>query len=597
MSELTEIRHQGSADTYCAPHSGRTAGDQPIFRQLQILRRTRKYTSRPVRAFLALVWALCLALPASAQSIAGESFSGNYLAAQSAANAGDYKAAAQYYSNALAHTPGDLDLLNEALAYQLADGNFAGAAILVPQMLALEEDNLIAHLTQIAAAVKTGRLPDILAELPDTGWWRFEPDFRYILDAWTHFDQGNTDAALQSLSTNPSNDYFVIHRAMIWAAAGDPAQAAQELLALNRRRPLGTLHVVMLADLLFLAGKQEAARQALNRVPGDIIETVMLASANRALARGDAPGLLTFDLRGAMTLVFLYHGIALLYEGHMLDAAIDLQFAHYLSPENDTATYLLGTFFKINQQYDEAAVILDRIGRRSDFWSPARAALAEIAFEDDRVDHAIDALRALLREDASDTVAIDALGSIFWITKRFAEAEQIYGDAISRIGEAESHHWSLFFQRGIAHERQGNWDAAERDFRTSLALSPDQPLVLNYLGYGLADQNLRLDEALELVQRASQLQPSDWSIIDSLGWTYYRLGDYENAARILEQAISLKPDDPIINDHLGDAYWHLGLHRDARFQWTHALNFDPEPEELGKIRRKLANGLPAPSSN
>ncbi len=124
-------------------------------------------------------------------------------------------------------------------------------------------------------------------------------------------------------------------------------------------------------------------------------------------------------------------------------------------------------------------------------------------------------------------------------------------------------------------------------------LNPDQPQVLNYLGYSWVDQGMNLDRALEMIQKAVAASPNDGYIIDSLGWAYYRLGRYDEAVTQLEQAVKLRPNDPEINDHLGDAYWRVGRKLEARFQWNVAASVDEDGNVKARVAPKLADGLDA----
>ena len=163
----------------------------------------------------------------------------------------------------------------------------------------------------------------------------------------------------------------------------------------------------------------------------------------------------------------------------------------------------------------------------------------------------------------------------------------------SRIETVEYRHWRLFYVRGIAFERLGEWPKAEADFKRALELEPDQPLVLNYLGYTWVEQGRNLDEARTMIEKAVELRPDDGYIVDSLGWVAYRLGDFEEAVHQLERAVELVAGDPIINDHLGDAYWQVGRLHEARFQWQRVLTLDPEDDLADQVRRKIADGLSA----
>ena len=133
--------------------------------------------------------------------------------------------------------------------------------------------------------------------------------------------------------------------------------------------------------------------------------------------------------------------------------------------------------------------------------------------------------------------------------------------------------------------------------RKALEMQPEQPHVLNYLGYSWIDQGINLDEGMKMIKRAVDQRPDDGYIVDSLGWAFYRIGNFEDAVKNLERAIDLKPEDPTINDHLGDAYWRVGRTLEAKFQWAHARDLKPEAEELPKIEAKIANGLPDDTSS
>jgi Flp pilus assembly protein TadD len=152
--------------------------------------------------------------------------------------------------------------------------------------------------------------------------------------------------------------------------------------------------------------------------------------------------------------------------------------------------------------------------------------------------------------------------------------------------------WALYYSRGIAYERSNQWSLAEADLEHALELKPDQPLVLNYLGYSWIDRGEKLHPGLKMIEKAVELSPDDGYIVDSLGWAHYRLGDYPSAVEYLEKALELVPEDPTINDHLGDAYWKSGRTTEARYQWRRALQFKPEKEDVKPIEAKLDGGLP-----
>ena len=208
-------------------------------------------------------------------------------------------------------------------------------------------------------------------------------------------------------------------------------------------------------------------------------------------------------------------------------------------------------------------------------------------------DQAIAQLLALTQKNPRDLTAWTALGDAYRDQEKFTESAAAYDHAVGLLGADKNTSWPLYYARGIAEERSHHWDAAESDLKHALQLSPEQPQVLNYLGYSWVDQGRHLPEALSMLEKAHSLSPFDGYIADSVGWAYYRLGRYQDAVKLLENAIQLVPGDSTVNEHLGDAYWKIGRKLDARFQWSHALAFGPDPTAKAELEKKLASAIDA----
>lgn len=200
----------------------------------------------------------------------------------------------------------------------------------------------------------------------------------------------------------------------------------------------------------------------------------------------------------------------------------------------------------------------------------------------------------LAATDSDRLEILDALGNILRSRKLYEEAIPYYDRALAMVETPERRHWVYYYARGTSYERIKQWPKAEIDLKKALDLYPDQPLVLNYLGYSWVDQGYNLDKGMKLIEKAVALKPDDGYIVDSLGWAHYKQGNFEEAVRYLERAVELKPEDPILNDHLGDALWRVGREREARFQWDQALTLEPEAEDEVQIRKKLQSGLTDP---
>ncbi|MCX8952153.1 tetratricopeptide repeat protein, partial [Ruegeria sp. NA] len=223
---------------------------------------------------------------------------------------------------------------------------------------------------------------------------------------------------------------------------------------------------------------------------------------------------------------------------------------------------------------------------------------AEILDKSGKTDAAIEVLQNLALQNPDLPSVHVSLADLQRRQENYAAAVASYDTAIALTDSQAGGNWFLHYARGISHERLKQWDQAETDFRRALELNPDQPQVLNYLGYSLVERKEKLDEALDMIQRAVEARPDSGYIVDSLGWVLFRLGRYEEAVEHMERAVELMPVDPVVNDHLGDVYWAVGRAREAEFQWKRALSFvDPEDTDgeadPDRIRRKIEVGLSA----
>jgi tetratricopeptide (TPR) repeat protein len=285
-------------------------------------------------------------------------------------------------------------------------------------------------------------------------------------------------------------------------------------------------------------------------------------------------------------------GAAVGQEGGVEVASLYLRLSLYLDPHTagGLAALSLGNLLESNKQGEAAIEVFESIDPDAPFRALGvlRAALALDRM--DRTEDAEKAFKEAISRGPQDVQNYVSFGNMLRGRERFGEATGIYSKAIALTPKPGRTDWSLFYFRGIAYERTKLWDKAEADFKEALKLYPDQPLVLNYLGYSWVDMGRNLEEALGMIRKAVELRPNDGYIVDSLGWAFYKLGRYGEAVPELERAISLRPDDPVIHDHLGDAYWKSGRTLEAQFQWRHARDFGAEGEDLERILKKIAEG-------
>jgi Flp pilus assembly protein TadD len=257
----------------------------------------------------------------------------------------------------------------------------------------------------------------------------------------------------------------------------------------------------------------------------------------------------------------------------------------------------LADLYEALKKPDLAIKTYERIPSTSPILRNAEIQLAIDLDALDRTDEAKKRLTHLLVEHPKDLEALIALGNIERERKDFPACADTYGKAIDTLAKPEKPNWVMFYFRGICYERSHQWPNAEADMKKALELYPGQPLVLNYLGYSWVDQGVHLDEGMDMIRRSVEQRPDDGYIVDSLGWAYFRTGNYPEAVKNLERAVELKPEDPTINDHLGDAYWRIGRTLEAHFQWSHAKELTTDKADLPAIEEKLKNGLPEDTSN
>jgi len=271
--------------------------------------------------------------------------------------------------------------------------------------------------------------------------------------------------------------------------------------------------------------------------------------------------------------------------------------AEYLRDDHIDALLLSAGLLEQMEQFELATKTYARVAADDPAYHAAELGRAEALRRADKPDAAIEVLQALTKSHGDLPIVHSSLGDALRSQEDYEGAVASYDAALALYdGAAERTQWFIYYARGISHERLSDWPKAEADFRKALELNPDQPQVLNYLGYSLVEKQVKLDEALDMIERAVAARPDSGYIVDSLGWVLFRLGRYEEAVGHMERATELMPIDPIVNDHLGDVYWSVGRHLEARFQWKRALSFvdygDASQEaDPVRIRRKLEVGL------
>ncbi|RMD91692.1 MAG: tetratricopeptide repeat protein [Alphaproteobacteria bacterium] len=533
-----------------------------------------------------------LAPLARAQGLAGP-----YLAGQVAAANNDFAAAARHFTAALKADPDNPLLLENALRAHVGLGQIAEAVDLARRLQALGQVTQMAAMVLFAEHMKTGNYAALLDDL--TAGMSVGPMVDGLIKAWAEFGAGRMSEALKSFDavaqSKGAESFGLYHKALALAAAGD-MEGAAKIFSGESAGPLrlGRRGIVAYAQILSQLDRNDDALELIESALGGGRRDAKLASLEAALKAGKTlPFTAVPDAAAGAAEVF--YTVATALDGQANDAYTLMysRMAEYLRPDHVAAILLSAGLLERMGRHALAIETYERIPEDNPAYTAAAIGRAEALKASGKLEEAISVLRELAARVPDDPAVHVALGDMLRGEERYAEAAEAYSAAIALYDAPERSQWVVYFARGICHERSGAWEKAEADFLKALELEPDQPQVLNYLGYSYVEMGIKLDEAMELIKRAVAAEPDSGYIVDSLGWVQFRLGDYGEAVVNLERAAELMPTDPIVNDHLGDAYWAVGREREARFQWKRALSFNPEPEEAERIRRKLEVGLDA----
>ncbi|WP_297584561.1 tetratricopeptide repeat protein [Roseibium sp.] len=521
--------------------------------------------------------------------------SGSYLSGRQAGLQKDYGHAAAFYEETLAADPSNTMLLERTFLLKLANGDIDQAVHYAGELETAGLQNFLAQLALGGQQMVDGNYQAADAALSKGRNGPLAQLSIGISRAWALYGSGKIDEAVEMIDGLSGPDWFEVfkatHKAHLLFAAGrnqEALEAAEAAYTIDQ----GAIRVVdAYARLLAANGQQKDAVAALELYDEQFRGHPKLDQTRDMLESGAVVPPMVTDPAAGMSEILYGLGAVIGRDGGEELSTSYLQLALFLDPNAEFAAIALGSVFERMEQPERAIDALMKVPADSVLKREAEIQVGLNYNALEKLDESRSHLEALIEQDPNDLEAAIALGNILRSHEIYDESEDIYTQAIESIEKLESQHWLLLYFRGISRERLGKWDIAEADFRKALELNDNQPLVLNYLGYSLVDQGLKLDEALNMIKTAVELRPTDGYIVDSLGWVYYRLGRYEEAVKELERAIELRPADPVINDHLGDAYWMVGRRNEARFQWNHARDLGPEEKELPKILDKIANGL------
>jgi tetratricopeptide (TPR) repeat protein len=525
---------------------------------------------------------------------------GAFLAGRHAQEEREYADAAAWFTQALQADPDSPEVLNRAFLVEAYEGRFEKARPLAAKELRLDPTDGVANLVLLIDRVRAGDKAGALARaeaLPPDGLYRYAGPPSV---AWTKIatgDFGGAVAALQGLDKFDGLAPFKYFQlGLLYDFAGQPLKAEE-----NYKKTVAETGQInwrvtdAMANFYQRHGRADDAAAVYRRFVKENSGSELAESVTTGKS-GNPPPPMVGSAREGLAEAF-FDLASVVNRPETLDLALFYdRCALALRPQFGVAQLLLSDILAGADKPQESLAVLRQIPANSRYSWSARLRIAADLDTLGHSDEAIAMLQQLAAKEPERATANMQLGDLLREKKRYIEAGEAYGEAIRRLQAVDNpERWSLFYSRGISFERAGQWQKAQADLLHALKLKPDQPLVLNYLGYSWIDRGEHLHRGLQMIEKAVDLRPEDGYIVDSLGWAHYRLGDYHTAVEYLEKAVELVPDDPTINDHLGDAYWQTGRLIEARYQWRRALQFGPDKEEVKPIEAKLVRGMPAPT--
>lgn len=543
-------------------------------------------------------------VPLTAEELSVNKSYGAYIAGRVAHLRKDFNSAADFYMQALNSSPNNAELVGRVYLILTSKGRIEEAAKYAEKAIKDGDTNNFTYIIIAINDIKNGNYDKAAKGINSINGPIYQEFISPLISAWAAAGEKDKDKALKALSPlkkEPSfRALYNFHAGMINDYFGDnqAAQKHYEVIVNEESLEMSFRALQVITNFYIRTGQKDKAMALMEKYGNENPLADMMLRLKDNIGNADEKSTTTLitDVNvGAAEALFsiaatLRQGAAGMDLAHMF-----ISLSIYENPKYDLAKLLLADILESREMYADANAAYDSIEKDSATYYTAQRKKANnlVAMEDYRGAELL--MKSLLMDDDNYQLYLD-LGDVLRLSDKQKEAIKYYKEALKRMPETDNQQWALYYAMGISYEQSDNWEEAEKAFLKALELSQNHYLVQNYLGYSWLKQNRNVTEAFSMLTDAYIQAPQEGNITDSLGWAFYKLGLYDNAVELLEKASETEPASAVICDHLGDAYWAAGRKNEARFQWQHALVMKDESNELDKesIKAKIDNGLVPP---
>ena len=527
---------------------------------------------------------------------------GAYLAGRVANIRNDFPIAVEYYKIVLDKKPDSSEINNWLYVLMTASGNLEEAATYAQKEIDNKKFGVMAPLVVASYAFKHddfARVHQVLKVQNDKVYHQLVYPF---LEAWAYVGENKELEALQTLDkiVNKGSDIQTLklfHKGLIYDYFNQPEEANKQFAEIIKTFPqeMSFRKLEVIADFYIRRNMTEQAELLTKKFVNDSSLSVLLADIKERVKNKKSKPDVAIDTvqKGVADIMFNLNVMFRLAKLDNMFAVLFNGMSIYLNPDYDATKISMASVLEGNGFYEIANDYYRKVKPDSGYYYIAQTRIILKQHKNKKLSDAEKTLADLLKVYPNDAQLWSEYGNILSSLDDYSGAINAYKKSLSLLPENDKNNWSIFYALGVTYDQNGEKDKGEDILLKALEMSDRDAIVLNYIGFSWLEEGKNIDEAGNMIYEAYNKYPLDGHIIDSLGWLFYRIGNYEKAVEYLEQASDMNPANAVISDHLGDAYWMNGRKNEALFQWNHSLVLkeDADMTNHKTIKAKAENGL------